>query len=93
MTQLSQEIRDHEWLDCYDKFSCFVSKKVRDGCYSRIMEHAEPTKKAIVLVHSLFDSGGYCRAFSPQHSHLHLLIPTHSGLKSAQKNTVLSISL
>jgi len=56
MTQLSQEIRDHEWLEYYDKFSYFASEKVRDGCYPRIMEHAEPTKKAIVLVHGLSDS-------------------------------------
>jgi len=94
MTQLSQEIHDHEWLDYDDKFSCFASEKVRDGCYPRIMEHAEPTKKAIVLVHGLSDSDGYCRAdFSPQHSLLYLLIPTHSGLKSALQNTVLSILL
>lgn len=56
MTQISQETRDHEWLEYYDKFNYFSPEMVRDGCYPRIMEHAELTKKAIVLVHGLSDS-------------------------------------
>ena len=47
MTQLSQEIHDHEWLDYDDKFSCFASEKVRDGCYPRIMDMPNQQKKQL----------------------------------------------
>ena len=56
MTQLSQDTRDHEWLDYYDRFHYFSSEKVRAGCHPRIMEHTESPGKAIVLVHGLSDS-------------------------------------
>ncbi|MCI5222152.1 MAG: alpha/beta hydrolase [Candidatus Electrothrix sp. AR4] len=45
-----------EWTDYYERFNYFSSNTVRDGCYPRIMQHAEPTGKAIVLVHGLSDS-------------------------------------
>ena len=47
---------DREWLDYYDRFNYFSVATVRDGCHPRIMEHQQPTKKAIVLVHGLTDS-------------------------------------
>ena len=52
----SAPARDHEWFDYYQRFTYFSPEAVRDGCQPRIMEHAEPTKKAIVLVHGLSDS-------------------------------------
>lgn len=55
MTQSTKEVREHEWLNYYDRFDYFSSEKVRDGCYPRIMEQPN-TKKAIVLVHGLTDS-------------------------------------
>jgi alpha-beta hydrolase superfamily lysophospholipase len=56
MNQLVLEIRDREWLDYYQKFDYFSAATVRDGCHPRIMEHEQPTEKAIVLVHGLSDS-------------------------------------
>ncbi len=56
MNQLVPEARDHEWLDYYQQFDYFSAETVRDGCYPRIMEHEQPTGKAIVLVHGLSDS-------------------------------------
>ncbi len=56
MAQYSKEIRDHEWLDYYDRFTYFSPEKVRDGCHPRIMEHPKPPEKAVVLVHGLSDS-------------------------------------
>jgi esterase/lipase len=55
MNQLTPA-RDREWLDYYDRFDYFSVATVRDGCYPRIMEHQQPPKKAIVLVHGLTDS-------------------------------------
>jgi pimeloyl-ACP methyl ester carboxylesterase len=56
MNQLVPKARDREWLDYYQQFDYFSAAIVRDGCYPRIMEHAQPTGKAIVLVHGLSDS-------------------------------------
>ena len=53
---MTQEKRDHEWMDYYDQFTYFSSENVRDGCHPRIMQHPESTEKAIVLVHGLSDS-------------------------------------
>jgi alpha-beta hydrolase superfamily lysophospholipase len=52
----SAPTRDHEWMDYYKHFPYLSSEAVRDGCYPRIMEHEEPAKKSIVLVHGLTDS-------------------------------------
>ncbi len=52
----STQVRQREWLDYYDRFDYFSMATVRDGCHPRIMEHQEPTEKAIVLVHGLCDS-------------------------------------
>lgn len=54
--QPSTPARDHEWFDYYKRFTCFSPDAVRDGCQPRIMEHPEPSGKAIVLVHGLSDS-------------------------------------
>jgi pimeloyl-ACP methyl ester carboxylesterase len=56
MNPLAPKTRDREWLDYYEKFKYFSTATVRDGCYPRIMEHEQPTEKAIVLVHGLSDS-------------------------------------
>jgi pimeloyl-ACP methyl ester carboxylesterase len=56
VNQLAPKARDREWLDYYQKFDYFSAATVRDGCYPRIMEHEQPTGKAIVLVHGLSDS-------------------------------------
>jgi pimeloyl-ACP methyl ester carboxylesterase len=56
MNQSELKNRDREWLDYYQKFDYFSAETVRDGCYPRIMEHEQPTGKAIVLVHGLSDS-------------------------------------
>ncbi|MCF8382295.1 MAG: hypothetical protein K9G39_01685 [Chlorobium sp.] len=55
-TRLSGMTREHEWLGYYDRFSYFSSGNVREGCHPRIMEHRDPSRKAIVLVHGLSDS-------------------------------------
>lgn len=56
ITQPSGIKRDNEWLGYYDRFSYFSSGNVREGCHPRIMEHRDPSRKAIVLVHGLSDS-------------------------------------
>ena len=56
MNQSAPKVRDHEWLGYYEQFRYFSAEAVRDGCHPRIMEHKEPTEKAIVLVHGLTDS-------------------------------------
>lgn len=56
MTRPGQDRGDHEWLDYYDRFPYFSPDNIRKGCQPRIMEHAEPPQKAIVLVHGLSDS-------------------------------------
>ncbi len=62
MLELAREKRDNEWTEYYDRFTYFSSDTVRDGCYPRIMEHPEPTDKAIVLVHGLSDSPHFMTA-------------------------------
>jgi pimeloyl-ACP methyl ester carboxylesterase len=54
--------RQHEWLAYYERFGYFSAEAVRDGCHPRIMEHAEPTQKSIVLVHGLTDSPHFMTA-------------------------------
>ena len=54
--QQTTPARDHEWFDYYQRFNYFSPDAVRDGCQPRIMEHPEPSGKAIVLVHGLSDS-------------------------------------
>ena len=44
-------IQNFEWTEYCKHFSYFSADTVREGCYSRIMEHSQPTEKAIVLVH------------------------------------------
>ena len=61
MAQHTQETRNHEWLNYYDRFEYFSPEKVRDGCYPRIMEHSN-SEKAIVLVHGLTDSPYFMNA-------------------------------
>jgi pimeloyl-ACP methyl ester carboxylesterase len=56
MSQAAPEARVHEWLDYYRRFPYFSAKAVRDGCYPRVMEHQQETRKAVVLVHGLSDS-------------------------------------
>jgi pimeloyl-ACP methyl ester carboxylesterase len=56
MNPSAPEARDHEWLDYYREFPYFSAEAVRDGCYPRIMEHANLAEKAVVLVHGLSDS-------------------------------------
>jgi len=56
ITQPSGKKRDNEWLGYYDRFSYFSPGNVREGCHPRIMEHRDPLRKAIVLVHGLSDS-------------------------------------
>lgn len=56
MNSSASKGRDHEWLEYYKRFPYFSAEAVREGCHPRIMEHAGPTAKAIVLVHGLSDS-------------------------------------
>lgn len=67
--QPSTPARDHEWFDYYDRFPCFSPDAVRDGCQPRIMEHAEPCRKAIVLVHGLSDSPYFMTAIGDYFFH------------------------
>lgn len=64
MTEHTQETRNHEWLGYYDQFNYFSPKKVRDGCYPRIMEHSDSQEKAIILVHGLTDSPYFMTAIA-----------------------------
>jgi len=61
-SQFSTPTRENEWLGYYDRFGYFSPEAVRDGCQPRIMEHPEPPKKAIVLVHGLSDSPWFMTA-------------------------------
>jgi pimeloyl-ACP methyl ester carboxylesterase len=56
MNSSASKVRDHEWLDYYERFPYFSAEAVRDGCHPRIMEHKGSTAKAIVLIHGLTDS-------------------------------------
>lgn len=56
MNHSTPKTRDHEWLAYYKQFHYFSAEAVRDGCHPRIMEHEQPTERAIVLVHGLTDS-------------------------------------
>lgn len=62
-------VRDHEWFDYYKAFTCFSTETVRDGCQPRIMEHPEPARKAIVLVHGLSDSPYFMTAIGDYFFH------------------------
>lgn len=64
MNEDASAVRDHEWLAYYDRFSYFSPDAVRDGCHPRIREHAEPTGKAVVLVHGLSDSPYFMTAIA-----------------------------
>ncbi|NTV98682.1 MAG: hypothetical protein HGA70_05935 [Chlorobiaceae bacterium] len=55
-------VREHEWLDYYERFAYFSPSTVRDGCYPRIMLHPSPSTKAVVLVHGLSDSPYFMKA-------------------------------
>jgi pimeloyl-ACP methyl ester carboxylesterase len=60
---------EDEWIAYYDQFANYFSPGVvRDGCYPRIMEHPDPTEKAIVLVHGLTDSPHFLTAIG-EHFH------------------------
>ncbi len=62
--------RDNEWNEYYQKFSIYFSPEaVRDGCHPRIMEHSDPTAKAIVLVHGLTDSPHFVTAIGEHFHH------------------------
>ncbi|RXK88480.1 alpha/beta hydrolase [Chlorobaculum sp. 24CR] len=61
-SQQGAAARENEWLGYYDRFGYFSPEAVRDGCQPRIMEHPEPPKKAIVLVHGLSDSPWFMTA-------------------------------
>jgi pimeloyl-ACP methyl ester carboxylesterase len=51
-----QTLREHEWLDYYDRFSTYFSfDKVRDGNHPRIREQTG-ARESVVLVHGLSDS-------------------------------------
>ena len=56
MSPSTPKARHHEWMGYYQRFNYFSADAVRDGCQPKIMEHEEPTEKAIVLVHGLTDS-------------------------------------
>ena len=56
MSPSTPKARHHEWMGYYQRFNYFSADAVRDGCQPRMMEHEEPTEKAIVLVHGLTDS-------------------------------------
>lgn len=56
--------RENEWLEYYQRFSYISPETVRDGSHPQIMEHAEPTDKAIILVHGLTDSPYFMRAIA-----------------------------
>jgi pimeloyl-ACP methyl ester carboxylesterase len=87
---------DREWLDYYDRFDYFSIATVRDGCYPRIMEHQQPTDKAIVLVHGLSDSPYFMMAigeyfFSTLGYNVYLPLLHCHGLK--QPNGMEGVSL
>ncbi|BDM83084.1 alpha/beta hydrolase [Acaryochloris marina] len=56
MAQSIEGISGRIWDEFYTGFHYFERDLVRDGCHALIFEHAEPTDKAIVLVHGLSDS-------------------------------------
>src|SRR5262245_53424982 len=56
MNQVAFKVRDHEWIEYYERFPYFSAEAVRDGCHPKVMQHEGPTAKAIVLVHGLTDS-------------------------------------
>jgi len=64
MTRTTSTARDHEWLAYYERFPYFTANAVRDGCQPRILEHAEPAPKAVVLVHGLTDSPHFMTAIA-----------------------------
>ena len=64
MNQSVTITRENEWFDYYDHFSYFSPDTVRIGCNPRIMEHTEPSEKAIVLVHGLTDSPYFMTAIA-----------------------------
>ncbi|AOS83947.1 hypothetical protein BIU88_07170 [Chlorobaculum limnaeum] len=68
-SQFSTPTRDHEWFDYYQRFTYFSQDAVRDGCQPRIMEHQEPARKAIVLVHGLSDSPYFMTAIGDYFFH------------------------
>ncbi|MGR3276976.1 alpha/beta hydrolase [Acaryochloris marina NIES-2412] len=57
MTQSIAGISGQIWDEYYAEFKDYFSRDlVRDGCHPLIFEQADPTDKAIVLVHGLSDS-------------------------------------
>lgn len=56
MAQSIDGISGRIWDEFYAGFRYFERDLVRDGCHALIFEHAEPTDKAVVLVHGLSDS-------------------------------------
>ena len=56
MAQSIAGISGQIWDEYYAEFEYFDRDLVRDGCHPLIFEQAQPTDKAIVLVHGLSDS-------------------------------------
>jgi len=69
MTPSAPNARDYEWREYYERFPYFSPETVRDGCYPRVMEHAQPTGETIVLVHGLCDSPYFMTALGEYSFH------------------------
>jgi pimeloyl-ACP methyl ester carboxylesterase len=87
MVQATPGVRDHEWLQYYERFDYFSAETVRDHCHPRLMEHDGETEKAIVLVHGLTDSPYFMTAiaahFYRQHGYnVYLPLLHFHGLKA-----------
>jgi pimeloyl-ACP methyl ester carboxylesterase len=53
-----------EWLAYYERFPCFSTDTVRDGCHPRVFGHEAATGKAIVLCHGLTDSPHFLKSIA-----------------------------
>src|SRR5262245_61335817 len=89
MNQSTPKARDHQWLEYYEHFPYCSAEAVRDGCQPRIMEHQEPTGRAVVLVHGLTDSPYFMTAigdyfFSVLGYNVYLPLLHCHGLKEPQ---------
>ena len=52
------------WRAYFARFPYMTESGVRDGCHPKIMEHAAPAQKAIVLTHGLTDSPYFLKAIA-----------------------------
>ena len=85
-----------EWEEYYQRFGYFTPSLIRAGNHPRVLEHAHPVDRSIVLLHGLTDSPYYMTAIGEFFHHrlgYNVYLPLLHGHGLLQPNGMEGISL